>query len=277
MPYIYGLQGAPAVGGGLPGLPQRTGSTISGADPAGAPMSRAILRLTDGVQQNYIIPEWVSYARVTVIGKGGRGRGGTGGLSTATGQAHGGGGAGLAATAIESVSGGIPVNISFDDDAVRAGFLGYQLIGGNGGDATTSAGGIAGVGLGGAINFNGGAGGLCSASGGSGGGGGGAAGRGGNGTAGGTGTSGDSGLGDPYATGGGPGGATAVQGAAPNTPQGRLRIAGCLIGAATLGQSTFPNIGINFDGCDGGGGASGCLGSTASSIPGPGLVLIELW
>ena len=282
MPYPYGLQGAPAVGGGLPGLPQRGSGSVAGADPSGPPAMRIFIRPGEGQQQFYNTPEWASYARVTALGKGGRGRGGTAGLPVTGTTSHGGGGAGLAGTNIELAPAGVPIVVSFDADATRVSFLGYQLTAGNGGDATDSAAGAGGLGSGGAVNFNGGSGALNS--GGNNGGGGGAAGRGGNGAPAipgawtmGT-TSGDSGLGDAYTTGGGVGApGFNTSNSAPAGSQGRIRMDACVSGAVALGQSTFPATVTTADGGDGGGGSSGSTRLTISNMPGAALVLIELW
>ncbi len=276
MPYAYGMQGFPAVGSGLPGLPQR--ASAIGADPAGPPLTRVFIRPADGVQQNYVMPDWATYARVTALGRGGRGRGGTAGLPTTSSTAFGGGGAGLSGSNQEVVSAGLPINVNFDTDATRVSFLGYVLVAGNGGDATAAAGGIGGVGSGGAVNFSGGAG----ESGSNGRSGGGAAGRGGNGVAGGTAASyfgGDSGPGDAFTTGGGPGGAgSGISSTITPYPQGRVGMSTSSIGAVAIGQSTGPNIvPTSQDGGEGGGGSGGSPGTTMSNIPGAALVLIELW
>lgn len=276
MAYPYGTQGAPVAGAGAPGLPSRPNS--AGGDPSGAPVQFIVLR----ANTIYFTPDWATYARVTALGKGGQGLGGLYGAALGSTGAHGGAGAGLAATNIEQVSAGTPVNVNFDSGSALASFLNYQLSGGKGGDATAAAGGAPGVGSGGAVNYNGGAGETASSSS-NGSGGGGAAGRGGNGVAGGVSLiicGGNSGPGDLYTTGGGAGGAgySAGYGAA-----GLVRVDVSALGAATIGKSlqflskTNSNSATTSDGGDGGGGSGGSLSAAISNIPGAALVLVELW
>lgn len=269
MGYAYGLKGAPSVGGGLPGLPQR--ATSIGTDPAGAPLQTVLLRAS----ALFLTPAWATYARVTAQGRGGRGL-----RNPASGGAHGGAGGGLAASTIDAVSPSTPIEITFGTAATLANFSGYQLSGGYGGDATTSAGGAPGVGSGGAINFNGGAGATVSGGVGAGGG---AAGRGGNGAEGtGNGTSsigGNSGPGDVLVTGGGAGGSGKddtglFTGALSRTDASSL-------GAVVVGKSTVPPTNpagtpLTADGGDGGGGSGGVKNGESNS-PGQAWVLIELW
>jgi hypothetical protein len=148
----YAPQISAAIGGGLPGLPQRVATM--GADPGGLPLSTALIR----EDTLYITPSWATYARVTAMGRGGQGRGGTSSLNPGSSGAHGGGGGGLASSLIEQIAAGTAVEISFTATATYANFLSYQLVGGNGGSASATAGGAAGVGSGGAVNYNGGVG-----------------------------------------------------------------------------------------------------------------------
>lgn len=279
MPYPYGTQGAPVAGAGAPGLPSRPNS--AGGDPSGAPVQYVVLR----ANAIYFTPDWATYARVTALGKGGQGVGGTNGPAVGANGSPGGGGAGIAATNIETVSAGTPINVAFTAAAALASFLNYQLSGGNGGDgvAATGVGGAGGIGSGGAINFNGAAGQLASGS--TAGGGGGAAGRGGNGGAPGSGGSPNGGMGGPgdsYATGGGGGGAGSTSGSTIYAA-GLTRSDACLPGAALLGKtvqlsSTITgNSAPSSDGGDAGGGSGGAGAATISNIPGGALVLVELW
>lgn len=277
MGYPYGTQGAPTVGSGAPGLPQRL--TVLNGDITGLPVQAVIIRTST----TYFTPDWATYARVTALGKGGQGLGGLGGAASGATGAHGGAGAGLAVTNIEQVAPGTPVNITFTSTATLAAFQNYQLSGGNGGNASSTAGGAAGVGSGGAVNFNGGAGETTTASSG-GGGGGGAAGRNGPGQVGGFsigGTGGAGGAADAYATSGGAGGAGRSNGGLGTG--GLSRMDACVLGAVTIGKSCQNYIAggaasINYcDGGDGGGGSGGSINTTDSNVPGAGLVLIELW
>lgn len=273
MGYRYGTQGAPVAGTAAPGLPQRQ-TTLNG-DTSGPPVQVLTIRATT----NYVTPDWATFARVTALGKGGQGLGGTVGPAIGSTGAHGGGGGGLAATNIESVSSGTPVSINLDSGSALAAFLNYQLSGGKGGDATQAAGGAGGAASGGAVNFAGGAGYTCTNGSAYSAPGGGAAGRAGAGNAATSSNPGDGGLGDAYTTGGGAGGAL------NQTSNGQgagayCRLDGSLLGAAVLGKSTRPfgtTTALNCDGGDGGGGSGGSQPSNVSNIPGAGLVLIELW
>lgn len=277
MSHAYAPRIGAAIGGGLPGLPQRTGFVES--DPNGPPVQHVVLRAAGGLQQTFITPSWATRARVTALGRGGQGLGGTNGPPP-TGGAHGGGGAGIAATLIEEISPSTGVEIALTAIAATAEFLNYRLSGGNGGNATTSAGGAPGIGAGGAVNFNGGAGETVGGGGIAAGGGGGAAGRGGNGVNGSSTNGGNSGAGDAYASGGGAGGAgydsTLRYG-------GQSIVDQCLLGAALIGKSTQPGYRAvppgtdNANGGDGGGGSGGSQSSAVSNIPGAALILIELW
>jgi len=273
-PYLPRI--GPSIGGVLPGLPQRAGTIES--DPSGPPVQAIVLRATGGSRQTFITPSWATRARVTALGRGGQGRGGANGPTIGS-DAPGGGGAGLAATLIEDIPPGTSVDVLFGTATV-VNFLNYQLSGGNGGDATSTAGGVGGVGSGGAINFNGGAGTTFGA-------GGGAAGRGGNGETGGgdvvVSVGGNSGPGDQYSTGGGAGGAQWNDTLNRVGAGGISRVDTCLLGAALIGKSTTigggPNnpAAANCNGGDGGGGSGGSKNASISNIPGAALVLIELW
>jgi hypothetical protein len=279
MAYPYGTQGAPAVGGGAPGLPQR--SPTVGADPLGPALQVVVVR-PGSIYENtpFVTPDWATYCRVTAVGKGGQAMGGLYGLAISASGAHGGAGAGLAATAIEPTPPGVPIAISFTSAATLVAFLNYQLSGGNGGDATSSGGGSGGVGSGGAINFNGGNGGTAPSSSDSGAGGG-AAGRGGNGVSASGNLSANSGPGDTYVTGGGAGGASTSN--AGTVRVGAVsRVDASSVGAILLGKSTTSLnasslVAPNSNGGDAGGGAGGVAGGPTSNLPGIPVVLIELW
>lgn len=267
MTYAYGTKGAPAIGGGVPGLPRAT--TAVGADPAGPPLQAIVIRESG----TYVTPSWAAYARVTAIGRGGRGRGGTSGLPVGVSGAHGGGGAGLAASDIEAAPPGTVIGIDLAANAALVSFLGYQLSAGNGGDATLTAGGVGGIGTGGAINFNGGAGATQNSSN-DGGGGGGAAGRGGNGASSINAAGAASGPGDALTTGGG-GGGGATNGSGVTSAPGPSRTDASQLGAVVLG-TTRPATTTNSNGGDGGGGAGGAV-TAVPNVPGGAVVLIELW
>ena len=284
MSHPYAPRIGPAIGGALPGLPQRTGFVESDLD--GPPTQAIVVRAATGARQAVVTPSWATRGRVTALGRGGQGRGGTSGLSLSTNGAAGGGGAGLAATLIEDITPNTLVDIQFTATATLVEFLNYRLSGGNGGTGGTGGvapGGVGGIGSGGAINFNGGAGGTVAGTGNptGGGGGGGAAGRGGNGDSVGDLNSwgANGGPGDAYATGGGAGGAGGDVGGVRFGAISRTDAS--LPGAVLLGKSTIPTGGgvasTNCDGGDGGGGSGGAVSSAVSNIPGAALVLIELW
>lgn len=152
MGYPYGMQGAPAVGQGAPGLPKRW-------QPAASTYTRIVSG--SGV---LIPPQGAKMMRVAVIGGGGGGLGSNSGGSYA---AAGGGGGGCAASKIVPVSPiayaiggggvggitwGVPAGAGGD---TTASFPGYLLIGrgGAGGGATPV---LEGQGSGGDYNFTGG-------------------------------------------------------------------------------------------------------------------------
>lgn len=150
MSYTYGTKGAPAVGGGVPGLPQRIQATQS-----------TYTRIVSG-SGVLIPPQNAVYMRVAVIGGGGGGRG-----TSTSGNKYAGGGGGCAASKIVAAS-PVAYSIGAGGDGrlgtsgngtnggdTTASFAGYKLVGGGGTGGTTTSG-AGGVGSGGDYNFNGG-------------------------------------------------------------------------------------------------------------------------
>lgn len=90
MTYPYGTKGAPAVGGGLPGLPRRSQEKSEFHIPV-------VIDLDEG-EGEYIIPAGRTGFRVTAVGAGGAG------YAAASGEKSGGGGGGVA------VSPALPTN-----------------------------------------------------------------------------------------------------------------------------------------------------------------------
>lgn len=281
MVYPYGPRSAPAVGLGLPGLPRRKEGLD--LDPGSFPFVVAVLR-QDG---NLIVPDWATLARVTSIGRGGRGV-----IRDALTLGGGGGGGGLAGSLVETVAAGDVITAAFTATATFALFNGSLLSGGNGGDAVLSSAGAGGIGSGGAVNFNGGAGaaGRGTASTGTdagGGGGGGAAGRGGNGLPAipGNGTStnstgGDGGPGVDYFGGGASGGSGSPNSSAGTTQSnvGASQIAlGQRLVVGLQGRTYAATTLKGAGGEGGGGGGGGRTGDPGTGEGGAGLVIIELW
>jgi hypothetical protein len=262
--YPYNLRGAPSIGGGLPGLPRGAANTI-GADPLGFPAKFMFVRADALV----LMPDWVTYYRVTATGNGGLGRGSSNG-------APGGGGGACSGTANvpERAVPGSPIQIRFTAAAVIVAVLSYLLSAGNGGAAGVGQSGAGGVATGGAVNFNGGnGGGTAGAS--TWGGGGGAASRAGNGgnapgagnTSGGAGAAAFGYLG-PAANG---------QIGHPNgiAPSGTALVQD-QFGAAVIliTQAVTPST---RNGNDGGGGGAGGNSDGTNPSGGAGFVLLEFW
>lgn len=272
MSYPYGLQGAPAVGVGVPGLPRRSSGKVN-ADPSGFPAEFVIVRTNSLIR----VPGWATYARLGATGKGGNGF-----VSSVSGaMCGGGGGGGFAGTNVVKVAPDSPIKIFFDGTATMVDGIGYRLIGGNGADATSGSGAAGGVGSGGDVNFNGGVGGTATGAG-AGCGGGAAAGRGGNGgggasssTAGGGGN-GSNGSGNLSGSSGGGGGVSSSGSTNSNGGNAGAIPTQSLGGAViTVGQST-----LTRSGADGGGGSGGQNTFSATLIPatpGDGFALIEFW
>jgi hypothetical protein len=264
MPYPYGPRGAPSVGNALPGLPRRDIVTI-GADPAAFPAAFMTVR----IDQNIRIPAWATYARVSATGKGGVG------FRTGN-RPPGGGGGGFSGTLVERAPPGAVISVRFDDLAVIVDALGYRLSAGTGSNGTSTAGGIGGIGQGGAVNFNGGNGSTITSDV-LGGAGGGAASRGGNGgNASSNGTPGSGGPGFEHLTGGTPGGFGSSSAQAPQMPAA-APFSNQIGGAAIrVGMNSVPSNDLSAP--DGGAGSGGAQGSNPGANPsGAGFVLIEFW
>lgn len=143
MAYSYGTQGAPAVGGGAPGLPSRKQADQS-----------TYTRIVSG-SGVLIPPQGAKMMRVACIGGGG---GGNVSATTAN-VGWAGGGGGCAASKIVpavpiSYSIGAAGTYNVNGGDTIADFSGYHLVGGGGKSGSNSPNG--GVGSGGDYNFNGG-------------------------------------------------------------------------------------------------------------------------
>lgn len=150
MTYTYGTHGSPAVGGGLPGLPQR-------GDSGGKPQRSTYTRIVTPGSGVIEPPEGAKLMRVAVVGAGG------GTPASNTGRSCGGGG-GCSATNLvkaESIEYTVGANsVGADGGSSYAQFGAYSLIATGGRAGGTGAGvGVGGVGVGGDYNYSGGTGG----------------------------------------------------------------------------------------------------------------------
>lgn len=162
MSYAYGMRGAPAVGGGLPGLPRRAAVSQSKIN-FDLPV---VIDALGPIDDEFIIPDWVKAARIIVVGAGGNGSA-TGTYTT------GGGGGGLSRTDIFEVKSPFTVRrLILANSYSQASFLDRSLRAYRGGNGSSSNGGLGGVATGGDFNYTGGDGAASAYSGRAGGGGG---------------------------------------------------------------------------------------------------------
>lgn len=263
MAYSYGTQNGPALGLSAPGLPRKAIAVAVG-DTLGFPAKFMIVRASQAIR----VPDWATYARLGATGKAGNT------MNTNRTQYYGSCGGGFAGTNIIKATPGTLINVRFDPAGTIIDGLGYLLVGGNAGDATTASAGAPGVGTGGDLNFTGGLG-AAPPGAGNPAAGGAAAGRGGNGgnAAGSVGGNGSPGVGYLSGSSGG-------SGVTPGT--GGTFTTSATLGtvAATIGLPGTTGGAQNGNaGADGGAGASSGLlaGTPTVTQGGAGFALIEFW